>query len=142
VTLLESAVRIPGTRIRFGADALIGLVPGLGDLVGGLVSALIVSEAIRAGVPRAVLIRMFTNVAVDMLGGAVPLAGDVFDVAWKAGARNLALLEAWHERPDRTAVATRRGLLLLAAGIGLVAAVGMALALASILLLVGWLAGG
>ncbi len=141
VTLLESALRIPGTRIRFGADAIIGIVPGLGDLVGGLVSALIVSEAIRAGVPRAVLLRMFTNVAVDMVGGAVPVAGDLFDVAWKAGARNLRLLEAWHERPDRTAGAARRDLLLLAAGIGLVAALGMALAISSTILLLRWLAG-
>lgn len=141
-TLLESAFRIPGTRIRIGVDALAGLLPGLGDVMGGVLSTVIVTEAVRAGVPRPVLVRMFLNIALDVLAGAVPLVGDVFDVVWKPGLRNLALLERYHDRPDRTTAATRRGLLLIAAGIGLVAAAGMALAVASVVLLWRWLLGG
>lgn len=142
VNLLETAFRVPGTRIRFGADAILGLVPGLGDVMGGVLSAVIVSEAVRAGVPRPVLLRMFLNVALDVLAGAVPVAGDLFDVVWKPGIRNLALLERYHEQPDRTTTATRRGMLVLAAGVGLVAAAGMALAVASAVMLWRWILGG
>jgi hypothetical protein len=142
VRFLETAIRIPGTRIRFGADAIVGLVPGLGDLVGGLLAALVISEGIRSGVPRPVLVRMFWNVAVDVALGAVPGVGDAFDLFWKAGVRNLALLRRYHDQPDRTADASRRGLLALAAGVGLLAAAGMALAVASTVFLVRWLLGG
>lgn len=142
VHFLETAVRVPGTRIRFGADAILGLVPGLGDLVGGLLAALVIGEGIRSGVPRPVLFRMFWNVAVDVILGAVPGVGDVFDVFWKAGVRNLALLRRYHDLPDRTVAASRRGMLALAAGVGLLAAAGMALAVASTVLLVRWLLSG
>lgn len=141
VTLLEAAFRVPGTRIRVGVDALVGLVPGLGDVMGGILSTVVVSEAIRAGVPRPVLVRMFLNVALDVLAGAVPLAGDLFDVFWKPGLRNLALLERYHAHPDRTTAATRRGLLALSVAVGLVAAAGMALAVASAVLVWRWLLG-
>lgn len=139
VRFLETAIRVPGTRIRFGADALIGLVPGLGDLVGGVFSALIVTEAIRAGVPRPVLLRMFGNIGVDVIGGAVPVAGDLFDLFWKSGVRNLTLLEQYHRHPDRTRQATRRALIVLALGVGLLAAAGMALALVSAWWVLRWL---
>ncbi len=142
VNLLETAFRVPGTRIRFGADAVLGLVPGLGDVMGGILSAVIVGEAVRAGVPRPVLLRMFLTVALDVIVGAVPVAGDIFDVFHKAGVRNLALLERYHEHPDRTSAATRRGLVILAAGVGLVAAAGMALAVASAIILWRWILGG
>lgn len=141
VRLLETAIRVPGTRIRFGADALIGLVPGLGDLVGGVLSALIITEAIRAGVPRPVLLRMFGNIGVDVIGGAVPVAGDLFDLFWKSGVRNLALLEQYHRHPDRTRQATHRALVWLALGVGLLAAAGMALALVSAWWVLRWLTG-
>jgi len=141
VRFLETAFRVPGTRIRFGADAIIGLVPGLGDLVGGLLSALVISEAIRSGVPRSVLLRMFGNVCVDVMGGAVPIAGDLFDVLWKSGVRNLALLEQYHDHPDRTSAATRRGVVALALGIGVLAAAGMALAVATAWWILRWLSG-
>lgn len=142
VRFLETAIRVPGTRIRFGADALLGLVPGLGDLVGGLLSALVISEGIRSGVPRPVLLRMFWNVAVDVVGGAVPGVGDVFDLYWKAGVRNLDLLRRYHDLPDRTAAASRRGLLALALSFGVLAVAGMAVALAATLWLLRWLTGG
>jgi len=84
---------------------------------------------------------MFWNVAVDVMLGAVPGVGDVFDVFWKAGVRNLALLRRYHDQPDRTAGASRRGMLVLAAGVGLLAAAGMTLAVASTVFLVRWLLG-
>jgi hypothetical protein len=102
VRLLDGAVRVPGTSIRFGLDALIGLVPGFGDLAGAALSGLVVLAALRARVPAAVLLRMVLNVGIDMVVGAVPLAGDLFDVAWRANERNLALLERAVAEPAAT----------------------------------------
>lgn len=93
VRALDGAVAIPGTGIRFGLDAIIGLVPGVGDVAGAALSGLVVVAAARAGVPAAVLLRMLLNVAIDAVIGAVPLAGDLFDFAWRANTRNLALME-------------------------------------------------
>ena len=91
--LLDGAARVPGTRFRFGLNSLIGLVPGGGDAVLAGLSLLIVWEAHRLGVPQSLLARMLANVGVEALGGAVPLVGDLFDMAFKANLRNLALLE-------------------------------------------------
>jgi hypothetical protein len=99
-TLLDSAVLIPGTKIRFGADAVIGLVPGIGDAITTALSAWIVYEAHRLGVPRHLLVRMIGNVAIDGLFGAVPLVGDLFDVMWRANKRNMRLLRQHLERTD------------------------------------------
>jgi hypothetical protein len=90
--LLDSSIRVPGTRWRVGYDALIGLVPGLGDLAGVLLSTYIVVEAARLGASRGVLARMALNIAIEGLIGAVPLAGDLFDAAFKANQRNIRLL--------------------------------------------------
>jgi hypothetical protein len=91
--LLDRAVRIPGTSISFGLDALLGLIPGGGDLAGAAFSAWLIILGARMGLPGHVLARMVANVAIDTLGGTVPLIGDLFDVAWKSNSRNLALLE-------------------------------------------------
>jgi hypothetical protein len=96
--LLDTAVTIPGTNIRFGADALIGLVPGIGDAVTTAMSAWIVYEAHQLGAPGHLLARMIGNVALDGVIGAVPLAGDAFDVMWRANRRNYRLLRDWMER--------------------------------------------
>jgi hypothetical protein len=127
--LLDSAARVPGTGIRFGADAVLGLVPGLGDVAGAALAGYLVLLAQRLGAPRAVVLRMLGNVAVDTLGGTVPLIGDLFDVAYKSNLRNLALLERAIERPTTTSrtsrlvvAATLLGLVLLVAG-GLVVTV-------------------
>lgn len=96
--LLDSAFRIPGTNIRFGFDALIGLVPGLGDVSSPVFAAAVLLEAVRRRVPLVVQARMVLNAAIDMLLGLVPLLGDAVDVAWKANLRNLALLER-HAHP-------------------------------------------
>ena len=90
--LLDTAIVVPGTNIRFGADAIIGLVPGIGDTITTALSAWIVYEAHKLGVPRRLLARMITNVALDGVVGAVPLAGDLFDVMWRANQRNIRLL--------------------------------------------------
>jgi hypothetical protein len=100
--LLDSSIPIPGTRFSIGLDALIGLVPSLGDLIGVALSTYIVGEAARLGASRSVLARMVFNVAVEGLAGLVPLAGDVFDAAWKANQRNVRLLAAWVDQPRRT----------------------------------------
>ena len=90
--VLDTALVIPGTGIRFGADAIIGLVPGIGDGVTAALAAWIVYEAHRLGVPRRVLIRMIGNVAIDGIIGSVPVFGDLFDVAFRANRRNVRIL--------------------------------------------------
>lgn len=92
-TLMDAAVAVPGTRIRFGWDAVLGLVPGGGDTIGLLIGGWIVAEAARLGVPASVLVRMLLNIAIDAALGTVPLAGDLFDVLWRANLRNVDLLE-------------------------------------------------
>jgi hypothetical protein len=114
--VLDEAVRIPGTNIRIGLDALLGLLPGGGDVAGGVFSGLIILQAARAGAPAPVLGRMLANVAIDVVVGAIPLLGDLFDVAWRANTRNVRLLESWRERPATTkrASALSVGAILLA----------------------------
>ena len=121
--LLDSAVKVPGTGVRFGADAILGLVPGLGDVAGAALAGYLVLLAQRLGAPRAVVLRMLANVAVDTAAGSVPLVGDLFDVAYKSNTRNLALLERAVERPTDTKRTSRLvvaavivGLVLLVAG--------------------------
>ena len=111
--LLDSAVGIPGTNVRFGLDALIGLIPGVGDLAGAALSGYIVLGAARLGVPKPVLLRMVGNVALDSIIGSVPLLGDLFDVGWRANTRNTALLDRYLEAP----AATRKGSLGVIAGV-------------------------
>ena len=91
-TALDSAWGLPGTRVRFGADALLGLVPGFGDAASLGLSAYLIYEARRLGAPPAMLRRMAINVGIDATFGAVPLVGDAFDVFFKANKRNMALL--------------------------------------------------
>jgi hypothetical protein len=91
-TLLDSAFVVPGTGIRFGLDAIVGLVPGVGDFVMSLVSLYIVHEARQLGAPIHLLVRMIANIAVDGIVGSAPIAGDIFDVMWRANRRNMALL--------------------------------------------------
>jgi len=95
--LLDTAVRLPG-GIRIGADAVIGLAPGVGDAITTAMAAYIVYEAHRLGLPKHKLLRMAANVAIDGLVGAVPVFGDLFDVAFKANIRNLKIIEDHLER--------------------------------------------
>lgn len=128
---LDGAVTIPGTGIRLGLDPLIGLVPVLGDWVGGLLSAYIVVRAAGLGASLATLLRMLGNLGLDALVGSVPVLGDIFDVGFRANERNLALIEGHLQRPGQR----RRSdlvVVLATAGVAL-AVVGGALALT------GWL---
>jgi hypothetical protein len=90
--LFDTAFVVPGTNVRFGLDALIGLVPGIGDAITTVLSLYIVNEARALGAPRHLIARMLGNVALDSVVGAVPLLGDAFDVMWRANRRNLTLL--------------------------------------------------
>ena len=96
--LLDSAFQVPGTRFRFGLDPIVGLLPGAGDLVSGFFSVMILVHSVRLRIPKVVIARMVLNTGLDLLTGAVPLLGDLFDAAFKANMRNLALLER-HARP-------------------------------------------
>lgn len=114
--LLDSSIQIPGTGMRIGLDALIGLIPGLGDLIGVLLSGYILGEAWRLGASKSLLTRMAFNVAVEGVVGAVPLFGDLFDMAWKANQRNMRLLAAHRGDPAKAAKSSRSflgGLLLV-----------------------------
>jgi Domain of unknown function (DUF4112) len=88
----DTVFRIPGLNIRFGLDAILGLIPGAGDIVTSLASLYILSAANRYNVPRITLARMATNILLDTLVGAIPLVGDLFDVYWKSNRRNVDLL--------------------------------------------------
>ncbi|HXG56926.1 MAG TPA: DUF4112 domain-containing protein [Vicinamibacterales bacterium] len=99
--LLDSAFQVPGTRLRFGLDPIVGLVPWAGDLVTGFFSVMIVVHAVRLHVPKVVIARMLLNSGLDLLTGVVPLLGDLFDATFKANLRNLALLER-HAQPGIT----------------------------------------
>ncbi len=95
---LDSAIRVPGTKIRFGADALLNLIPGVGTLTSKGMSAYLIWEARRLGVPAGTLLRMVGNVGLDALISAVPLAGWAGDVLFRANLRNMALLRAHLDR--------------------------------------------
>jgi hypothetical protein len=135
--LLDSSIPIPGTRFTIGVDALIGLLPFLGDLIGVVASSYILSEAHRLGVGRTILARMAFNVALEGVIGIVPLLGDAFDAAWKANIRNVRLLNAWAERPRET----RRASGLFLAGLIVVLLAFIAVCGVLTYLLFAWLLG-
>ncbi|HYL89673.1 MAG TPA: DUF4112 domain-containing protein [Burkholderiales bacterium] len=135
--LLDSSIPIPGTQFTVGLDAVIGLLPFIGDLLGVVLSGYILAEANRMGVGRRILARMAFNVAIDGVVGIVPLFGDVFDAAWKANQKNVKLLNAWAERPHRTRRAS--GLFLAALALASLAFLAACAFLAYLLL--HWLVG-
>lgn len=91
--LLDNSIQIPGLGYRIGIDPLLGLIPGVGDFVGGALSVYILYEAARMGVSRPLLMRMGFNVLIEVVVGTVPILGDLFDAGWKANARNVRLLQ-------------------------------------------------
>ena len=99
--VLDTAVPLPG-GYRIGADGLIGLIPGFGDLAGALISSYIVTQAHRLGAPPAVLVRMALNILLESVVGVIPIVGDLFDFAWKANRRNVELLEHHLANPRHT----------------------------------------
>jgi hypothetical protein len=90
--LLDEAFRVPGTQVRFGIDGIIGLVPGFGDVLAGLLSLIIPLAAWIRGVPYITLMRMAANLGIGVLVGSIPIFGDIFDIVWKANRRNYRLL--------------------------------------------------
>lgn len=116
---LDTSIQLPG-GFRVGWDAVLGLVPVVGDWAGALLSSYIVLQSVRLGASREVLLRMVGNVAVEALVGAVPFLGDVFDAAWKANTRNVRLLEDHLASPATTRRASRAwvlGIVVLLVGV-------------------------
>lgn len=112
--LLDNSIRIPIIGYRIGLDAILGLIPGIGDATGALISGYILFSAIRMKAPLSVLSRMGLNILVELVIGMIPLLGDVFDATFKANARNMDLVNDWLEKPQKT----RRKSKLLLAGMG------------------------
>lgn len=90
---LDESFTIPGTNIKFGMDALLGLVPGGGDLVSGVFSLYLLRAAIKMKLPKRAIISMLVNILVDTTIGIIPVAGDIFDIFWKSNKRNLKIIE-------------------------------------------------
>ena len=137
-TLLDAAFRVPGTTFRFGLDAIIGLVPGAGDIGTAFFSVMILLHAVRLGIPKVVIGRMLLNSGLDMVAGTVPLVGDLFDAGYKANLRNMALLER-HAHPgvppsrsDYVFVWVAIGLLALIAVIPIIVMMAMVMLLSQI----------
>ena len=105
--LLDNSIAIPGTGWKIGFDPIVGLIPGIGDLIGAVLSGYIILEAARAEVPMYTLVRMLVNVGIDTLVGSIPAVGDLFDAAWKSNTKNVALLER-HLSGDRAAIAREK----------------------------------
>ena len=105
--LLDDLIRVPGTNIGIGLDPIIGLIPGVGDIVGGVMSSYILLVAAQEGAPTSVLIRMLGNIALDSLVGVVPVLGDLLDVGMKSNRRNVDLLERYLGAPRQTKAASR-----------------------------------
>lgn len=112
---LDTAFVIPGTNLRFGADTVIGLIPGIGDVIGSVIGGYIIVTASKLGVPKAVIGRMLLNQGIDAAVGIVPFAGDLLDAAWRSNAKNARLLEAALTNPARA----RRGSTWVLVGLGL-----------------------
>ena len=104
--LMDDLIRVPVLGWRFGLDALIGLIPGLGDTTTSLVSFYILASAVRYGVPKITLLRMGINIAIDYLLGSLPIAGDLFDAFWKSNQMNVELLK---KRATVSATEARQG---------------------------------
>lgn len=105
--VLDDLVAVPGTRMRVGLDGVLGLVPGVGDSVTGAVAFYAMFVAFRLGAPPSVLVRMLGNVLLDLLVGAIPLVGDLFDFAWKANRKNVRLVERYALQPEQVKASSR-----------------------------------
>ncbi len=116
--LLDNSIRLPG-GYRIGLDGILGLVPGVGDLVAALLSSFIVVEAARLRVPGSALLRMVSNIGLELGIGIVPVVGDLFDLFFKANLRNVRLIENWLDEPDETRHESRWGVFAVLVVLGL-----------------------
>ena len=137
--LMDEAFVFPGTRYRFGLDALIGLIPGVGDLIGALMSTWIIAGALRHRVPPLVILRMIGNIAIDLVFGSIPVAGDVFDFLYEENVKNMRLLERHRDRrrPPRSAASIALVLALIVGAVLLLALLLLAAVIATIVWLIG-----
>lgn len=126
---LDTMFEIPGIRLRFGIDALLGLLPGVGDTASALASVYILQAASKHGVPRVTLARMTLNIGIDLLVGALPIVGDLFDVYWKANKKNVQLLRGHFQANPMTERSLKRSDSLFV--VGMIALI-LAMLLASI----------
>ncbi len=136
---MDSVFEIPVLGIRFGLDALLGLLPGGGDVATSLVSIYIVSAATRHGVPKITLARMALNVAIDLLVGSIPVVGDLFDAYWKSNQRNVALLRRHMTASPTSARKLRATDRLFVAGLVLLLIVLLVGSVTIAYLLIAWL---
>jgi hypothetical protein len=135
-SLLDDFLRIPGTTFRFGLDAIIGLIPGIGDVITSVASFLIILAAWQRRMPKVTIARMVANIAIDTLVGSIPLAGDAFDAAWKSNRKNMVLLQR-KETVEARGQSWRDWLFLL--GIVVLLGILMAIPVAVLFLLVHFL---
>ncbi|MEH2315672.1 DUF4112 domain-containing protein [Nostoc sp.] len=140
--LLDNVITIPGTKIGFGLDPILGLIPIGGDFLGVMFSSYIILEASRLGVSRATLGKMVLNVIIDGLVGAVPILGDLFDFAWTANSYNIKLLEEYLKFPSQQRSADRWFIFAVLAGLLLISIVLVALPVILIRILWNALTGG
>lgn len=105
--IMDNSFRIPGTQMRFGLDGLIGLIPGLGDAIGAIISSHILTQAAQMGAPKSLLLKMAFNIGLDAILGIIPVVGDVSDFIWKANQRNVQLLNDYIEEPKKTVIHSR-----------------------------------
>jgi hypothetical protein len=115
--ILDTAWSIPGTPYRIGIDGILGLIPGIGDPLGMMLSSYLIFEAARLGAPKRILLRMVGNVALEGIVGTIPILGDIFDIAWKANVRNLALLRAHRDEVLARERSSRQIMMLIAAAL-------------------------
>lgn len=113
--LLDNCFQIPGVGWRFGIESLIGLIPGLGDVISGILALVLLLRAIQFRLPAIVIIRMALNSLIDLAIGAIPLIGDLFDMYWKSNTRNMKL---FHQYAGQRELSTRRHWIFLAGLIG------------------------
>lgn len=130
---LDSSFIVPGTKVRLGADSLIGIIPGIGDWMGAFLSSYFLIYATRMNAEPWVLIRMYVNIVVDLLIGIIPLIGDLFDVGWKANLRNAELLERLEINPEKVQSVSKLLMWMLL--------VGLLTILIATLLAISWLLG-
>jgi len=132
--ILDDFIKVPGTSIRFGLDGIMGVVPGIGDVLGGIASCIILVAAWMRGVPYVTMVRMVVNVLIEVAVGTIPVLGDAFDIAWRANRRNYALLAGSLYEPRKHTV--RSWIFLIALLLGLVALMILPM------LLLAWIANG
>ena len=132
--ILDDFIKVPGTSIRFGLDGIMGVVPGIGDILGGVASCIIILAAWIRGVPYVTVTRMVANVVIEVVVGSIPILGDAFDIAWRANRRNYALLTGSLYEPRKYTIQSWIFLIVLSVAL-------IALMLLPMLLL-AWMANG